>query len=467
MILRVLWLCKFAVFVSVGLQADIPTARGVALDFLMRQDSAMTYTTNVEEYPSFRQLQDQRERALARMLTSTCLRRLGEIDAELSRFYSDDVLLWWRRRHSPGKMCAKRRATIWVLRLGVAQLRYCDGIVDRAAVHESVKLAKRVGARVGVCNAVLRRTAAATPLPEALELNVTPWFARLVKRDYGAATLERYMRATMREPTFDVTCLEQVSEFRQLECGSWRAPPGRTFPLHARCWAQDAAASAAAAVVPASKGDKLSILDACAAPGGKTMQLAASGHNVLAVDVSAARLERLRENLNRLDLKARVLHADVCELSPEVLFDVVVLDAPCTCTGTARRHPDVLRKHGLSQLLTTQRNLLEACWTLTKPNGCLVYSTCSLLKDENERQIDAFIESHSDALVWPIEFLPGFHPDAISERGYLRILPWHLICSDISTESSSGVSRTSSEASSTEDCFCDSHFVARLHRADS
>lgn len=377
-----------------------------------------------------------RDRSLARMLGSTCLRHMGEIDAEIRRFYQG-------------------KASMDVLRLGVTQIRYCDKIPDRAAVHESVELAKKTRANPGLCNAVLRKIAAAEPLRPAPELNASPWLRKRVASQCDNPS--RFFALQAEEPTFDMSCADPNRSghppqgFRRLECGSLRAEPGTLFPLDEACFAQDAAAAAAGRVALASLSESETtqsrkVLDACAAPGGKTMQLAAAGYDVTAVEMSEERAIRLRENLDRLGLssKVEVVTTDARIFDDVDRFDLVLLDAPCTCTGTGRRHPEVLRKTGFGRLLKTQRELLEACFELTKKGGCLVYSTCSVTREENEEQISQFLTKHEEvAEVWPIKSLDGFRASAFTTDGFLRIFPWDLV---------------------EENEWCDSHFVARLLR---
>ena len=189
---------------------------------------------------------------------------------------------------------------------------------------------------------------------------------------------------------------------------------------------------AGAALVARAAGDVAgrTVADLCAAPGGKTAALAVAGAHVTAVDVSPARLDRLRDNLKRLALAAEVVEADAAAWSPGRTFDVVVLDAPCTATGTIRRHPDILRlkrPEDVARMSELQGRMLAQAATLVRPGGLLVYSTCSLEPEEAEHQIAAFLPAHPDfqrSALEPAEI--GAEPAWIDPDGDLRTLPFHL-----------------------------------------
>ena len=188
-------------------------------------------------------------------------------------------------------------------------------------------------------------------------------------------------------------------------------------------WVQDLAASLPARLIPASAAD---VLDLCAAPGGKTMQLAAAGHRVTSVDLSKSRLGRLRENLERTHLSAELVEADALTWEPKRQFDAVLLDAPCSATGTFRRHPEVLyraRPQIIAASAEFQARLLETAAQWLKPGGALVYSVCSLEPQEGEEVVSAFLKSGSGFTIDPPR--PGELPDFLSPspQGWVRILP--------------------------------------------
>lgn len=189
-------------------------------------------------------------------------------------------------------------------------------------------------------------------------------------------------------------------------------------------WVQDLAASLPARLMGAGQGRKL--LDLCAAPGGKTMQMAAAGWNVVAVDASAKRLSRLSENLKRTGLSAAVVQGDIRTWEPEAPVDAILLDAPCSATGIFRRHPDVLHRiepRQIAEMAELQNALLDRAANWLKPGGMLVYATCSLERAEGEDQIAAFLEKHAKWAVEPVH--PGELPDGLAPDadGCVRTLP--------------------------------------------
>jgi 16S rRNA (cytosine967-C5)-methyltransferase len=184
---------------------------------------------------------------------------------------------------------------------------------------------------------------------------------------------------------------------------------------------QDLAASLPARLIPTDATD---VLDLCAAPGGKTMQLAASGHDVTAVDASASRLGRLRENLDRTHLDADLVESDALKWEPRRQYDAILLDAPCSATGTFRRHPEVLYRARAKVIVDgakLQGRLLDGAEGWLKPGGALVYSVCSLEPEEGEEVIGAFLDRHADFRLDPPMNLPAFIPD--SRDGWVRLLP--------------------------------------------
>ena len=189
-------------------------------------------------------------------------------------------------------------------------------------------------------------------------------------------------------------------------------------------WVQDLAASLPARLLGAGEGR--TVLDLCAAPGGKTMQLAAAGWNVVAVDASAKRLERLRANIERTGLSAEIVRGDIRSWDPGAPADAVLLDAPCSATGIFRRHPDVLHRiepRQIAEMAALQADLLARAARWVKPDGTLVYATCSLERAEGEDQVAAFLDHHKDWAVDPVR--PDELPDAIAPdgSGFIRTFP--------------------------------------------
>ena len=191
-------------------------------------------------------------------------------------------------------------------------------------------------------------------------------------------------------------------------------------------WVQDLASSLPARLMPSQPSD---ILDLCAAPGGKTMQLAAAGHRVTALDQSESRLARLRDNLGRTGLKADLIAADALEWKPERQFDAVLLDAPCSATGTFRRHPEVLyraRQSIIDQSAELQSQLIERAATMVKPGGSLIYAVCSLEPQEGEGTLAVFLDRHPGFRIEPP--VEGELPDGVTQspEGWVRVLPGML-----------------------------------------
>lgn len=341
-----------------------------------------------------------RDRAFARAIASAALRRLGGIDQILDGFLQKPI----------AEMEPNARA---ILRTGAAQL-LAMGAPAHAAVSETVTLAKaQAPAFSGMINAVLRKVSqspsALDTLPPGADLPdwlFTRWRAAYggqadaialalkgeaqldlsVKQDpdYWAAQLGGVALEgiTVRLP---IEGSPSVSELAGFADGAW--------------WVQDAAAARVTALAGAVAG--LDVLDMCAAPGGKTMQLAAAGAQVVALDSDEARMARVRENLARTHLSAETIVTDARAFDRARLFDLVLLDAPCTATGTLRRHPEVawLRApRDITALTQLQAQLLNAAWTHVKPGGRLIYAVCSLEPEEGEGAIAAFQTRIADEL---------------------------------------------------------------------
>ena len=193
-------------------------------------------------------------------------------------------------------------------------------------------------------------------------------------------------------------------------------------------WVQDAAAALPARLLGEIKGKD--VADLCAAPGGKTAQLAAAGARVTAVDKSPGRLNRLKENLGRLGFEAEALVGDAADFAPGRMFDAILIDAPCTATGTVRRHPDILilkRDEDIAALAALQSRILEGAAASLKPGGALDYCTCSLEPDEGANQIDRFLASHPEFRRAAIDTASlGIDPAWLTRTGDLRTLPCHF-----------------------------------------
>ncbi len=405
-------------------------ARTIALDLLqdvLRRgrplDEALAANTDL---PGL----EARDRAFARLLTATVLRRLGQIDAAIDE-----------RLERP--LTAKRAAVRDILRLGVAQIALL-GLAPHAAVNTSVELVGRGGqaGMKGLVNAVLRRIAEVGPIPpdDPEHLNVPAWLWRDWEDSYGPETAAAIATANLAEAPLDITLKSRgeaelwaerleaeilpTGTLRRMAGGDVTALPGFA---DGAWWVQDAAAALPVRLLGDVSG--LRVADLCAAPGGKTAQLAAAGAQVTAVDISSRRLQRLSENLERLGLAAETVAVDVAKWTPDAPFDAVLLDAPCSSTGTLRRHPDIAwnkTPEDVARLTAVQDRLLAAALALVKQGGLLVYATCSLQPREGAERIDALLASGAAAERVPVG--PDEVPDlteAITPAGDLRTLPCH------------------------------------------
>jgi len=371
----------------------------------------------------------ERDRALVRRIVAGVLRRLGSLRHIVGTCLDRGV-----PRDAPRAETA--------LLIGAAQILLLGGPAH-AAVDLSVRIvqADRHAARyAGLVNAVLRRLAReGLPRFTALDLALdTPeWLMRRWSDTYGEDTARAIAAANASEPALDLTVRHDAAEWaaklrgRVLPTGSVRTLPHGPVPLmpgfdEGVWWVQDAAAALPARLFGDVTG--LSVADLCAAPGGKTLQLAAAGARVTAVDRSEPRLVRLRDNLQRCGLAAEVVAADAAEWSGGP-FDAVLVDAPCSSTGTIRRHPDIAwlkRPADLTALTALQRRLLERAIGLTRPGGTIVFCTCSLEPEEGEQVTAGVLADHAEIRRKPISPSEISGLDGlITPTGELRTLPCH------------------------------------------
>jgi 16S rRNA (cytosine967-C5)-methyltransferase len=410
--------------------ADPPglAARRAALDILMLVGAGRTLDDALGDCRSFNALEGP-DRGLAHALSATVLRRRGAIDHVIG-LYIDKPL--------PKR---SQRATE-ILRLAVAQSLFLN-TPDHAAVSTAVTLCQEFRETVnyaGLINAVARKIAKAGPASvEKLSERIdTPgWLWRGWERAYGAEGARAIARANAAEAPIDLTPRDAADAAALaadtggvlLQTGSVRLPAGtRVASLKGyddgRFWVQDAAAALPARLFGDIAGKR--VIDLCAAPGGKTMQLAAAGALVVAVDREGARLKTVAENLARTGLTAETIKADISEWSPGEPADAVLLDAPCTATGTIRRHPDILwskTEDDLKALASLQAKMIDRALTFVKPGGALIYCTCSLQPEEGERQIAAALARHPEIAREPIESREIGGLAALSRDGDLRTLP--------------------------------------------
>ena len=373
----------------------------------------------------------ERDRALTRALVAAVLRRLGSLRHLLGLFLD----------RGPPKEAPRVETA---LLLGAAQILLLD-VPDHAAVDLAVRLvqADRDAARyAGLVNAVLRRLAreGAERLAglDAAVLDTPEWLMARWIATYGETTARAIAAANSREPALDLTVKSDpemwatrlggrvlaTGTVRMIAHGSITALPGFA---EGAWWVQDAAAALPVRLFGNVSG--LRVADLCAAPGGKTAQLAAAGARVTAVDRAPARLDRVRENLARLSLAADLVVADVAEWTAEP-FDAVLLDAPCSSTGTIRRHPDVpwlKTPADIAKLAALQRRLIERAAALTKPGGTLVYCTCSLEPEEGEHIVADLLAHEPSVRHAPIAAAEVFGcGEFITKDGDLRTLPCHF-----------------------------------------
>lgn len=378
---------------------------------------------------------EERDRALTRALVATVLRRLGSLRHLLGLFLD---------RGLPPQ--APRVET--VLLIGAAQILFLD-VPDHAAVDLAVRLAqadRHAAHFAGLANAVLRRIAregaARLATLDTAVLDTPGWLMTRWIKTYGEATARDIAAANGREPALDLT----VKSGAQDDAAAWAAKlGGRVLPTgtvraiahgavtslpgfaEGAWWVQDAAAALPARLFGDVKGSR--VADLCAAPGGKAAQLAAAGAAVTAVDRSMARLNRLGENLGRLSLQAELVCADAAEWQAEP-FDAVLLDAPCSSTGTIRRHPDVpwlKQPDDIVRLAALQRRLIDRAAALTKPGGILIYCTCSLEPEEGEDIVTELLAREPALRRLPITAAEVFgRGEFLSNEGDLRTLPCHF-----------------------------------------
>jgi 16S rRNA (cytosine967-C5)-methyltransferase len=424
-----------------------PEARVVALealDAVLRRRIA--FDALAEGNPDWAALAP-RDRAFAFNLVATALRRLGQINALLAAFL-----------HRP--LPERDHWARTLLRLGICQLVFLK-TPPHAAVDTTVDLARRYrqGRHLALINALLRRVAREgaekVSAQDAARLNTPDWLWRSWTAAYGPDTCRRIAEAHLDEPPLDLTArADPIATARRvgadvLPTGSLRLRT-REAPLVALpgfatgdWWVQDAAAALPAMLLGEIRGRR--VIDLCAAPGGKTAQLAAGGALVTAVDRAPERVARLRDNMARLCLPAEIVTANALEWRPDAPADAVLLDAPCSATGTIRRHPDIAwikRPDDVEALAAAQRRLLAAAAEMVRPGGILVYCVCSLQPEEGPDHAAWVARCNGPLQLQPDPLtpdavandgaegsggrVPGRLPAAAVADGQLRIFPFFL-----------------------------------------
>lgn len=367
---------------------------------------------------------EPRDRAFARWLAASTLRRLGPVEAALEARL---------KRPPPDSVRG-------LLRIGAAQVMFTLAPAH-AAVSTALALADQARETrpfKGLINAVLRgldREPPPKPEPAAF---LPSWLAARWTAAYGQETVAALVETLLADPPTDLSVKAEMDAAGLAEAIEGEVLPGGSVRTRQRgdiagwpgfdegaWWVQDAAAAAPVRLLAPKPGEE--VLDLCAAPGGKTMQLAAAGARVVALDKSEFRLARVRENLDRTGMTAEVVAADAETWTDARQFDAVLLDAPCSATGTFRRQPEVLwaaRPGDVGKLAVIQAKLLDSAARRVRPGGRLVYAVCSLEPEEGEGQIAAFLARHPEFKVTPAD--PdsiGAPADALRPEGWLRILP--------------------------------------------
>lgn len=365
------------------------------------------------------------DRARAQRLALTTLRNLGRADAALKHLL----------RKSPPP------AVLAILRVAVAEMR-AEGAAAHGVVSEAVGATRALGRSAEsfapLVNAVLRRVSEADPEDWSTRpADALPgWLRGRLMAAWGKRAVMAMEAAHARGAALDLTSKDGDAQALAARLGALALPTG-SVRRHGSAqvsdlagyasgdwWVQDAAAALPARALAVSPGER--VLDLCAAPGGKTLQMAAAGAEVTALDLSERRMARLRQNLERCGLRATAVVADALNWTDAGGFDAILLDAPCSATGTIRRHPDipfVRDGSGLRALVSLQAAMLDRAMTLLRPGGRLVFATCSLLPEEGESQAEAALQRHPDLVATPAALpLPGVDPAWIGPQG-LRLRP--------------------------------------------
>jgi 16S rRNA (cytosine967-C5)-methyltransferase len=440
----------------------------------------------LESSPDY-QVLEQRDRSFARALVTTSERRMGQIDK---------ILQYCQRTNASSKDKRKKVDDLWVdasLRLGIAQLLFLD-VPPHAAVKETVDILRSIPsikvpeAKIKFANAILRRVSrdGAALLHEHTKSsdNIAPWLLEQWAADWGPEKVEQISDAFMIQSPVHLSVKypsdqsidardQRLQEVANAIGGATTILPNGSirvgddigglvnrWPLYddGMWWVQDVSASLPALALQSAferqNVEDLHVVDMCAAPGGKTAQLASFGFGqISAVESSAKRSPRLKKNLARLGMtdKCTVYIADGKEWTPpsdDKPVSGILLDVPCTATGTGSKRPDVMRRsQDVKDLLQTQEQLANHCVdNILQPGGVLVYATCSILKEESEHQIQKLLSRSTGAKVETVPFqlgeIPGFDP-CIDGNGWMRVLPGSL-------QNTIGP--------------CDGFFVARLRR---
>ena len=403
------------------------TSRSITFDILTTVAAGTQLDKALAKHVGMANL-DGRDRRFVRLLATTYLRRRGQIEKILSPLMS-------RRPFG-----AQASANI-ILGMGAAQLLFLK-TGAHAAVNSTVELMRQAGFErlCGLANAVMRRLTrdgkALLATTHDTE-NLPDWLRRSWQYYWGDAVTNTIAELAMLPPPLDISVTEDAAAWAEKLGG--RVLDGHTIRREfdgnpaelagfseGAWWVQDAAAAMPARLLGQLTGKQ--VIDLCAAPGGKTAQLIAAGANVTAIDSNRKRLDRLRRNLKRLNMPAQLILSDGRNFAPEVLVDAVLLDAPCSATGTIRRRPDILGRRSsvdITSLQTIQWELATTALSWLKPGGLMIYATCSMQPEEGEDVIAAIMDAARGryALAPIASSEAGLFSRSITETGCLRILP--------------------------------------------
>lgn len=425
------------------IEADPMQTRRCALGLLDQiLCKKLTLDQALERCDAFKTLPAGRDKGFTRMLVTTILRRKGQMDDLISRAMD--------KGQTPKPVLLQH-----ILYIGICQILFMD-VPDHAAVDTAVNLAydNHLKKQSGFLNAVLRRMTSEgrewVKRQDPVQMNIPAWLLKTWIADYGLAEAAQIGEALLSEAPLDITV--KTAEETDIWGGAILAtilPTGSLRRIsgghivelsgfeEGHWWVQDASAALPVKILNDVMGglEDKAVIDLCAAPGGKTMQLASLGAQVTALDRSAARMRVLQENLARVKLETQVeiVISDGAAWQPKQLADAVLIDAPCSATGTIRRHPDLLSLKTLddvARLAATQSRLLDNAVEMVGAGGVLVYCTCSLQKSEGEEQVEAFLTRHYgfERLALSPVRMPVLNAleTAITPQGDLRILPHHL-----------------------------------------
>ncbi|VAW25153.1 16S rRNA (cytosine(967)-C(5))-methyltransferase [hydrothermal vent metagenome] len=401
----------------------------------VRQQAALALSKvlkgEVFEPFSANEIANSRDRALANRLVTMSLRRHGHLDQIIKSLLDRGV---------------PKRSGVFeaALRIGLTQLLFLPDIAEHSAIHlavETIRQDRRASRFDKLLNGVLRQAQRESQQWLSLEnhLLFPSWIAQSWAKNYGDEALEKFGEALLQGAPLDLTLKEKTPDIME-QLGATetifdsvrvfsREKPVHKLPLYdeGEWWVQDVAATIAARLFTFEGGAKNynpKVLDMCAAPGGKTAQLAKTGYEVTALDNSPKRLQRLRENFKRLKYLIETLEADANDFSTDQKFDGILIDAPCTASGVFRRHPEVLWQRGKEEIadrVALQQKLISSAVKSLVDGGQLIYCVCSLHEDEGESQVNWVSKNFPQLQLLPIteQELDGLE-GAITHQGYVR-----------------------------------------------